>query len=347
MDQGKLTAVLVDFARTLTRDLSVQMTLDYLTAGVLEALPVSGVGLMLMDAEHHHHHLSATNEMFAEIEALQLELDEGPCLEAFLSGRAVLIPELAKDTDFPRFSPQAIEAGVAAVFSFPLLVGEQGLGALELYSDVPVSLPDDDVEAVVVLADVIAAYLYNARARTASRDSVEVLQVMALHDPLTGLPNRWLLKDRLDQALRKSQRTDHFVAVVFIDVDRLKVINDTFGHEAGDEFLKQLVGRLQDVVRPGDTLARLGGDEFVVVCDDLSATVQAEEVADRMLAVLEDPFLIDGTATQVTVSMGIAFARGDEGCVASALARADAAMYAAKREGGGRRRTDGMALAVR
>ena len=322
------------------------MTLDYFTAGVLEALPVSGVGLMLIDAEHHHHHLSATNEMFAEIEAVQLELDEGPCLEAIRTGRPVLIPELRDDSAFPRFSAQAIEVGVTAVFSFPLIVEKQRLGALELYSDVPVSLPDDDVAAVTVLADVIAAYLFNARARSASQDFVEVLQAMALHDPLTGLPNRWLLKDRLDQALRKSQRAHHFVAVMFIDVDRLKALNDTYGHEAGDEFLKQLVGRLQEVVRPGDTLARLSGDEFVVVCDDLSATAQAEEVADRMLTVMEKPFVIEAVPTSATISIGIAFAEGDERSAGPALARADTAMYAAKRQGGGRRRTDGEPVGV-
>src|SRR5688572_4477712 len=138
VDQEKLSAVLVDFARTLTRDLSVQRTLDYLTACVLEALPVSGVGLMLMDPEHHH--LAATDEMFAQIEALQLELNEGPCVEAFITGRTVLLPDLRADTAFPQFSTAAAAAGIASVFSFPLLVNDQRLGALELYSGVSVTL---------------------------------------------------------------------------------------------------------------------------------------------------------------------------------------------------------------
>jgi diguanylate cyclase (GGDEF)-like protein len=164
----------------------------------------------------------------------------------------------------------------------------------------------------------------------------------AVHDGLTGLPNRTLFMDRLEQLLpagRPPRRVDRrrcHLAVLFIDVDRFKVVNDVAGHRVGDELLVAAAARLRSVIRENDTLARLGGDEFVVVCPELAeAAAEAAVVAERITAVMAEPFFLEGAGEEflISASVGIAVASPDDSAE-SVLSRADAAMYSAKRRGG-------------
>jgi diguanylate cyclase (GGDEF)-like protein/PAS domain S-box-containing protein len=151
------------------------------------------------------------------------------------------------------------------------------------------------------------------------------------HDPLTGLPNRALLEDRIAHALARSARHGSRVSVLFIDVDRFKAVNDGLGHAGGDELLTGLAGRLRGALRAGDTLARLGGDEFVLVSEDGVAR-EGEELAARIEELVAEPFVINGRETAVSVSIGIVRARaGDDAQML--LRQADAAMYRAKQRG--------------
>jgi len=154
----------------------------------------------------------------------------------------------------------------------------------------------------------------------------------ALHDPLTGLPNRVLLYDRLEQALRASGRYGGAVALLFVDLDGFKTVNDRCGHETGDQLLVAVARRLQRAVRPSDTPARIGGDEFVVLCDRLPDADEARRLADRILETLRDPFLIARQRLALSASVGIALGAAGEAPDA-VVGRADAAMYAAKRRG--------------
>jgi diguanylate cyclase (GGDEF)-like protein/PAS domain S-box-containing protein len=156
----------------------------------------------------------------------------------------------------------------------------------------------------------------------------------ALHDSLTGLPNRVLLSDRLLHGLAGSRRRASQLGVIFLDVDQFKVVNDSMGHSAGDEFLRLAAGRISGAIRPGDTVARFGGDEFVVVCDDVSA-FQTEQIAARVLEVLRQPCNIGNESLRITASLGIAIA-DDHATPESLLRDADAAMYRAKERGGDR-----------
>ena len=195
-----------------------------------------------------------------------------------------------------------------------------------------------DVEAVTVPVTFGGGRASQVMARdiTDRKRAERALAHQALHDHLTGLPNRVLLQDRLGQALARCVRSGCYVAVVFLDLDRFKVVNDSLGHEAGDRVLRAVSARITNVLRPADTLARLGGDEFVVVCDDITGPAEATRIARRVLDALGDPVDEADGGVHVGASVGVALADND-GVTAKDLIRdADAAMYRAKERGRGR-----------
>jgi diguanylate cyclase (GGDEF)-like protein len=171
-----------------------------------------------------------------------------------------------------------------------------------------------------------AAALENANAR---------LQHLATHDPLTELPNRLLLDDRLSQAIAYAERRAGRVAVLVIDLDRFKTVNDSLGHHGGDELLKEVASRLRDTLRKSDTLARTGGDEFVLIADEITGLADIEIVAQRALACFTKPFNILSVDIHTAPSIGISLYPGDGASAAELLVHADAAMYHSKKIGGG------------
>jgi diguanylate cyclase (GGDEF)-like protein/PAS domain S-box-containing protein len=156
---------------------------------------------------------------------------------------------------------------------------------------------------------------------------------VAHHDGLTGLPNRTLLHDRLQQALAQAQRSQHRVAVMFLDLDRFKTVNDTLGHAVGDELLKHVAGRLTGVVRAVDTVSRLGGDEFVVVLHEVSSADDAVQVAEKIIAALAPTVSIESHPLRATPSIGISMYPDDGDEVFALMKNADTAMYHAKASG--------------
>ncbi|MFW6085864.1 MAG: EAL and GGDEF domain-containing protein [Myxococcota bacterium] len=171
---------------------------------------------------------------------------------------------------------------------------------------------------------------------TARKQAEEALAHHALHDALTGLPNRTLLDDRIAHALSTRARRESGIGLLFLDLDRFKVVNDSLGHAAGDEILEAAAHRVLSATRRADTVARFGGDEFVVLCEDLSGPEEAERVARRIVDAFADPFLVRGRRLYVHASVGIALETG-EGHTADTLIRnADTAMYYAKQKGRGR-----------
>jgi diguanylate cyclase (GGDEF)-like protein len=171
-------------------------------------------------------------------------------------------------------------------------------------------------------------------ARTEKLEAANLqLRHLATHDALTGLPNRVLLDDRLAQAIAHAVRDAQPFAVLMLDLDRFKLINDSFGHRAGDVVLNEVARRLQGLVRSIDTVARVGGDEFVLVVSPSAARAEAEEIGKRANEILSAPFQVEGVDLRVSSSIGIAFYPTDGGSAESVLAHADAAMYCAKERG--------------
>jgi diguanylate cyclase (GGDEF)-like protein/PAS domain S-box-containing protein len=176
-----------------------------------------------------------------------------------------------------------------------------------------------------------------ARDITERKTLEDRLRHEALHDSLTGLPNRVLFQDRLRAALAGARRGSYAVAVLLVDIDRFKPINDTFGHSSGDEMLRHLAEALAGVLRDADTVARIGGDEFAVLLID-SDEAGACHVAEKLLHVSSEPCMIDGHALSVGASIGIALYPRDSVDLETLLQQADAAMYDSKRSGSGYRR---------
>jgi diguanylate cyclase (GGDEF)-like protein/PAS domain S-box-containing protein len=168
---------------------------------------------------------------------------------------------------------------------------------------------------------------------TARKGAEVQLAHRAMHDSLTDLPNRHLLMDRLNVALESAQRSSKTVALLYIDLDRFKDINDSLGHEAGDLLLKEVSRRLADAVRSPDTAARLAGDEFVVVCPEIVDQAHAEGIAGRLLEALDRPVTIGCHQVSPVASIGIALTQGDRTSPDEMLRWADQALYRAKATG--------------
>jgi diguanylate cyclase (GGDEF)-like protein len=333
--EQRFTDVLSDFARTLTTDFSIQGILDHLVVRIVDLLPITGAGVTLIPASLEPQFIAASDKWALRHEQLQTELDEGPCLEAYRTGEAVAVPDLAHDDRFPRFGPQAIEEGLVAVFTFPLHHGDRRLGALDLYRSTAGGLDEREMSIARTLSDVTTAYLLNAHRRSALQRSAERDRHLVTHDDLTGLPNRALLLDQMDQAIARSHRSGRQSVVLLVDPDGFKAVNDIYGHGVGDMLLSEVAARLREVVRPTDTVARLAGDEFAILCEDLDDE-GAEALADRIGGSLGLRFSLDGVDLMITASIGIASARSATDLPERVLSDADAATAHAKLLGGAR-----------
>jgi len=169
--------------------------------------------------------------------------------------------------------------------------------------------------------------------RTDQKHLEEQLLYDALHDPLTGLANRALFRDHVERALARQPRSGAKVALLFIDLDDFKVVNDSLGHRAGDRLLVEVANRLSTAIRAGDVAARQGGDEFTVLLDQVKSLEDAVQSAERISAELCHPIELEGRSIVIGLSIGIAMAEDQDSEADDLLAHADAAMYAAKADG--------------
>jgi len=161
----------------------------------------------------------------------------------------------------------------------------------------------------------------------------DIINTLAYHDSLTGLPSRTLFNDRFAMAMADSKRNDKKTAVIILDLDHFKNVNDNFGHDVGDDLLKEVSGRLTSILRQTDTVCRMGGDEFALLISDASAREMIEEVAQRILAAIGKPFSLHGVKAWISASLGIAFYPEDGENLETLIKHADIAMYEVKKVG--------------
>jgi diguanylate cyclase (GGDEF)-like protein len=334
--EQQLSDVLSEFARTMLTDFPIQGILDHLVLRIVDILPITAAGVTLIAPGSNPRYVAASNAAALRFEQLQTELGEGPCLAAYTTGDAIAIPDLREERRFPTFVPRALAAGLVAVFAFPLRNGDAQLGALDMYRDTPGPLDAGTMTAAQTLADVAAAYLLNAQARADLQDSSDRFLETSRHDALTGLPNRIVLLERLEHALLRSRRSARMAAVLFVDLDQFKAVNDMHGHQVGDELLVAVAERVTGLLRPGDTLARLSGDEFVILCEDVAGRSEIDAIAARIGARLADLFILSSCDVNTTASIGIALTGRGDHLPEEVLHDADLAMYQAKRKGGAR-----------
>ncbi|HEU0101921.1 MAG TPA: GGDEF domain-containing protein [Mycobacteriales bacterium] len=340
----QLADVLGEFARTMLTDFPIQSILDRLVERIVDVLPVTAAGVTLITGDAHPRFLAASNDAALHLERLQSALGQGPCVVANDTGTPVSVLDIRTDDRFPDFVAAAADSGLAAVFAFPMRHNNGRLGALDLFRDTPGPLDEWGMTAAQTLADVAAAYVLNAQAREDSAEAAELLRASTLHDPLTGLPNRVMLQQRLDHAAERARRSRAPAAVLFADLDGFKLVNDTHGHAVGDALLIAVARRLSALLRLGDTLARVSGDEFVILCEDLSSADAVDVLATRIADAFSRPFVVSADAPEgvgtnsvvvaVSASVGIAFAGHADEIGPQLIQDADRAMYDAKRRGG-------------
>jgi diguanylate cyclase (GGDEF)-like protein len=245
---------------------------------------------------------------------------------ALATGTATVVNDWAKETRFQQSELQKSQGMRSA--AIVLIRGKgQPYGVLAAASHSLHDFSDGDVDFMQAIANVLANAIERRRAE-------EQTQHEALHDPLTGLPNRSLFLDRLEHALSVTARRDSSVAVLFLDLDQFKLVNDSLGHAAGDELLASVSPRLEQALRPGDTVARFGGDEFAVLAEDIGSERGATRIAERIAEALSKPFVLRDREHFVSASIGISIGSGSE--QPEALIRdADSALYRAKEHGRG------------
>jgi diguanylate cyclase (GGDEF)-like protein len=267
-------------------------------------------------------------EAFREQSRARLERPgnaEGLARRVWKTGAPVWVGDIGED-DIVSRREEALRAGLKSAFAFPIMAGGEFFGLMEFFADE--ARPQDD--SVIQLAHNVGAHIGQFIARKAAERN---LQFVASHDALTGLFNRSMFSQRLQQALAQAHRHERQLAVLFIDLDGFKRINDTLGHDAGDVLLADLAVRLRECMREGDTLGRMGGDEFVVLIEGYKEDTQLLEVARKVLDTVAQPFVLRDGSYNVTASIGIAAYPQDGHDAPELLKNADIAMYRAKEQG--------------
>ena len=267
-------------------------------------------------------------EFLATNKAATVALDaehQGFVRRAYATGTPVWIEDAASDPGFTR-RPWAEQAGLHGALAFPIVIGNDMLGVMEFFWGEARERDQRVLDLAQALGSQIGQFMTRKQAE-------ETLKFVATHDSLTGIPNRMVFHQRLDHALSLAQRQKGKLGLMFIDLDRFKLVNDSLGHDAGDALLRDIARRLKASVRGSDTVARFGGDEFVVLVEGLPEALHAGTIARKLLDAISAPMMLKEREVRVTASIGISTFPEDGADAATLLKNADFAMYRAKEQG--------------
>jgi diguanylate cyclase (GGDEF)-like protein len=252
---------------------------------------------------------------------------------AFKSGRPSISNDYMADPRMTRFRARHQKLGTRSAAAFPLIKGGAVFGLLIVQSTQLGTFTPELIDLLQRLADNLSFALVNFDHAEEKARADQQIEYLATHDSLTDLPNRVMFNQLLQFAIEAARRHDRRFAVLFIDLDRFKVINDSLGHEAGDMLLVEIANRLRSCLRACDVVARLGGDEFVVILEESTENHDIEPIACNLLSVLSQPLLLSGHECHTTASIGIAMYPSDGADVQTLTKNADMAMYRAKDDG--------------
>jgi diguanylate cyclase (GGDEF)-like protein len=254
-----------------------------------------------------------------------------------LSGLCVQTQELKISGDTstdPRVNAEACKkVGAASMVCVPLFQHGIAVGVLKVLSTEVNAFTEPDIETLHLMAALLGGALGQQLEMERRKQLEDRLQHMAQHDALTKLPNRALFYDRLSQAIARTARSKVPFAVMYMDIDNFKTVNDTHGHAVGDALLCAFSGRVRGFTRASDTFARLGGDEFILVTENLSAEDDAIGIATKIVNGSQQSFDLNGVQIQISSSIGVAVASGPGIEADKLISRADAALYDAKKAG--------------
>jgi diguanylate cyclase (GGDEF)-like protein/PAS domain S-box-containing protein len=264
----------------------------------------------------------------AAVDGAHIGAKAGAIGAAAFRRESVVVVDVMSDPLSQDYRGLALAYGLRSAWSTPILTHRGAVvGVFAMYAKEPRQPTEAEIGVVNVATRIAGIAIERKLAE-------ERIEFMANHDALTGLPNRALLNDRLSQAILHAQRDDRWVSVLFVDLDNFKYINDSLGHNAGDELLRTIAKRMLDCVRATDTVVRLGGDEFVVLLADQPKSASAISlVVEKLQSAIAEPICVDGHDLRVTSSLGVATYPHDGGDATTLLANADAAMYRAKEVG--------------
>jgi len=305
---------------------SMEDVLSALSNTISSLIPEACTAILLPDEQQQNlvsryaYDLSSPHQ--SEPARLSLKEESSSCIRAFRDKTLTCTTNLTHPPSCWKKRPDQPETG--ACWSQPIVGAcDEVLGVIRCCLNQPIS-PDESQRQMLERMAHLAAIAMEQQKRTAR------IRFLALHDPLTGLPNRSLLNEHLNRNVIRARRESSTFALMFIDLDGFKLINDQYGHDAGDDLLSILSTRMVDQLRSSDICARIGGDEFVVLLEKITSSTAAEQVADKLLACLSHPVRRGQQTLQVSASIGIALYPQDGDTADALLTHADDAMYRAK-----------------
>lgn len=320
----------------ITSDQELSVVLENIVKGVEQLNPSSLCSILLLDRTGQHLLKGAAPSLpdfyNNALEGIEIGVGVGSCGTAAVTGELVIAEDISTHPYWAPYKELAISAGLGSCWSQPIFSSTgKILGTFAIYHHHAHTPNNIDIKTIEQTARLVSVAIERKRSEK------EIIS-LAFYDALTGLPNRQLLQDRLKQALVSSSRSLKKGALLFIDLDNFKTINDSLGHDIGDLLLQKVAKRLQACIREGDTVSRLGGDEFVVILEGLNETpieaaAQTESISEKIITALNLPYSLGTHEYRNTPSIGATLFSHEDHSIDDLLKQADIAMYQAKKAG--------------